>query len=320
MRGSISLLLVLLSLLSSGCGSEPIPLSAQAGSTIAIPLVGEETFGETVGYAGPYAPEDPQRGEISVLLVDSADPQVEIPLSTRYVTRVHADPASEAVIDGRPGQGGLGQILALVDIPPEVAPGTYGLAFARRRPSSAGGWEDADAPPRTGASLTVLPHEIDGIPLFAGPEHGEARSLGAPTPAIGYFGTGGFDLSNLLSSYVPNPKVVIAIEPSSEPSFAARLEIEFPPEKVEILSVFEEQHAGHGSMLRWSLSEPRGRVRVDLVDPDGSVVEIAIAFRLLDFASTGRAVIDDFRVMSSIFYRADGSISERHGAVVRTIR
>jgi hypothetical protein len=300
---------------AGACASEPIPLSAQAGSTIAIALAGEDMFSPALGYAGPYYPLDDPRGEVLLRLVDGAAGEaVEIPLLTRYVTRVYADPASEAGLPSSRAPGGLGQTLALLDIPGSAPPGRYRLRLSRRDAQG-----DETSLPPTPASLTVLPSAIPDIPDLT--DGGALRAvLGTPTPAVGYFATASQDVSRSLALYVPNPKVVIRILPASlEPPAGARLAVEYPAEKVEMLAAFEDQHLGRGSIVRWRDSDPRGRIDVSLVDPDRSVSELALVFRPLP-PSGRRVEAREFRVVGSTFYLADGSVSEGHAARVEAIR
>jgi hypothetical protein len=301
---------------AAACASEPIPLSAQAGSTIAIGLAGEDTYSPALGYRSPYYPLDDPRGEILLRLVDdSAGGSVEIPLLTRYVTRVYADPASEAGLQSSRAPGGLGQILALVDVPGSAPPGRYRLRLARRDAQG-----DETTLPATPASLTVLPSAIPDIPDLT--DGGALRAvLGAPTSAVGHFATASRDVSRSLALYVPNPKAVVRILPVSlEPPAGARLAVEYPAEKVEILAAFEDRHLGRGSIVRWRDSDPRGRLDVSLVDPDRSVSEIALVFRPLPGSGRSQVESREFRVLGSVFYLADGSVSEGHTAGVEAIR
>jgi hypothetical protein len=309
-------------LLAVGCTSEPIPLSAQAGSTITIALVGEDTWGEGVGYVSPYFPSEVQRGETVFQLVDDAfgaNPTVYKELKTRYVTRCYADPAADVstFLTGEP----LVQIMALVDIPSDTNPGTYMLRYRRRRQTPSGEMEYLTPyVPETPTLLHVLPRFIPGIDNFVDPGTGPRTIEGRPTPALGYFGTSVEDISSSLYSYVPNPKVLITFSPAWDLPAAAHLEVTYPPDRVEIVTAFEEQHPGRGSLVRWSDSNPRGRITIDLVDPDASVHRLAIAFRLADFGAAGPVDVSDFQVVSHTFYRPDGGLDTAHSAFVDLIR
>jgi hypothetical protein len=300
------------------CTSEPVPLSAQAGSTVLLALTDEHIFGGGVGYESPYFGFDDQRGE-TVLRIVGGDPRAprEIPLATRYVTRVYADPASNATLFPDLYDERLVQVLAIVDIPADTPAGTYAVRYGRRRRIDQDTYEEvAPVVPATETRLSVLPSVV-----VLQDRQGRFRSVrGAPTPALGYVGAGVADLAGELGRYVPHPKLVIRFQPSWDPPAGAHIELLYPAEKVEILGVFEERHPGRGSIVRWRDSDPAGRLAIDLVDPDASVDEIAVAFRLVDFLSRGRASVADFAVQASILYRADGTRDPFHSAVPTAIR
>lgn len=311
-------LALLLTLLAAACTSEPVPLSAQAGSTLLVALGDEAIVGGSVGYASPYRGFDDQRGELRLELVGNEGSGLEpVVLHTRYVTRVHADPASHASIFPHLFDWRLALVLALVDIPPDTPPGTYEIRYARRRRVDATTYEDlTPVVPPAGTLLSVLPPEID----LAGPDGAPRTFAGTENPAIGYAGSAWFDLTDELGRYVPYPKLVVGFHPAWDLPAAAHLEIRYPLEKIRIEGVIEEDHPSRGSVVRWSDSRSEGRLRIDVVDPDRSVRGISVVFRLLDFPSKGRAELGDFEVTSSMFYGLDGAPDRDHAALVKAIR
>ncbi len=296
------LVLVAAALLATACSFRPIPLVAQAGTTIVLPLAGETLLGGYVGYESEltrrHGVYDDQRGGLEFVLVDDlAAPASPHALVTRLVTRVQPDPATRAAIaDGRTLHD-FTQILALVDIPVSVPGGDYYVSIRRtRRSSASGGPGEALSPlPTQPTALRVLPAERDGggapvarfTPL-------EAIVAGRP------FGDAERDALGLY----PLPKVVVEL--GALDVAAASLEIGLPPAKLAVRSVFEEQHTGRGSIVRWRLADP-GTLRIELVDPGRSARALAIAFELLDPFGVGRVEPADFAVRSVRLYDERGA-------------
>jgi hypothetical protein len=290
-----------------GCGARPLPLSVQAGSSVGILLAGEVVAGETAGYGGDLLAArghyDDQRGQLVFVLRDPGT-GAEHELATRIVTRAWPDPASEIgianQIDAAFSGFGIVQLLAILDVPGSVPPGSYDMSVRRRRRTDTGGSENLPAIVY-GQRLTVLPANIGGV-------------AGAQTPASGYTGTFGIDVSKQLASLVPLPKVVLSL-PASLPH-AAHLVIAYPRTKIKPRAVFEEQHLGRGSIVAWSDDSANGRVTVDFVDPGASVKQLALAFEPKAPLSAGRIALSEITVESSTLYDREGAV--RSGAVTPT--
>jgi hypothetical protein len=289
--------LTLTILLAVGCGSEPFPLAAQAGSTIAIPVVGEKTANTNhpIGYGGTMLQQagiyDDQRGELVFKLTGGGFVHT---LITRFVTRLAPDPATQVAIDNAvddPSAAllGLAQVLALVDIPMSVGEGDYTMTISRCRRTSSGG-----------ACLPLTPDVYYSRPFTVLP------GIGTPTPMSGFVGGFSADTSTAMMGLYPFPKVPITfIEP--EPA-AAHLVVNYPKTKVEVQSVFEDNHQGRGSIVAWADDPVAGQVTIDFVDPDASVGSLAIAFKLIDPFGAGRVLNGDFSITSAQLYDADGVI------------
>jgi len=290
-----------------GCGARPLPLSVQAGSSVGILLAGEVAAGETAGYGGDLLAArgryDDQRGQLVFALRDPST-GAEHEIATRIVTRVWPDPASEIGITNQvdaayPGLG-IAQLLAILDVPASVPPGSYDMSVRRWRRTDTGGSENLPAIVY-GQRLTVLPANIGGV-------------AGAQTPASGYTGAFGIDVSKQLASLVPLPKVVLSLPVS--PPHAAHLVIAYPRTKIKPRAVFEEQHLGRGSIVAWSDDSANGRVTLDFVDPGASVKQLALAFEPKAPLSAGRIALSEITVESSTLYDREGAV--RSGAVTAT--
>lgn len=289
--------LALAALCTAACSSQPVPLSAQAGSSIAIAVSGEMLDGERLGYGGDWLAamgrQDAQRGELLFVLRDAAG--VERTLRTRVVTRVAPDPASDAALDQRvdPWLGaaaGLAQAIAIVEIPADVPPGSHALELRRQRALASGGFESLPAPGYHG-TLRVLPALVDG-------------HTGQPNEAIGSAGGWMLDTRSRLAALHPNPKLVLPLPAGAS---AAHLVVAYPRDKVAVRGVIEEQHTGRGSIVLFDDDPASGRVGIDLVAPERDVAGLALVFTLRSPASSGAASPAEFQVVSSALYDDDGA-------------
>ncbi len=295
------LVLLATALLATACSFRPIPLVAQAGTTIVVPFAGEALHGAYVGYESELTRRrglyDDQRGGLEFALVDDpAAPSSTHTLVTRLVTRVQPDPATAAAIANGRTLHDFAQILALVDVPASVPAGDFHLSVRRKRRISASGQvEWLAAMPQNHPKLRVLPPERDasGAPverftpleaIVAGRPFGDAES-----DALGLY---------------PLPKLVIGL--GAIDVAAASLEVVFPPQKLVVRSVFEEQHPGRGSLVRWHLVAP-DTLRIQLLDPDARVLALAIAFEPLDPFGVGRVEPQDFEVRAVRLYDTRGA-------------
>jgi len=284
----------------SACTTRVLPLSAQAGSTVAVAIGGDATQGDFLGYGGAWLASsglaDDQRGELVFALVPAAGP--ERPLRTLFVTRAFPDPASEAALTDTvdpdaPFPLGLSQTLAVLEIPADTPPGRYRVDARRRRRAPGGGFTELPAP--------LLRTDLDVLPAAVGAVTGRPNR---PEFAVD---TNVFDLTPRLPRVVPNPKLVLAFA-DRRPS-AAHLVLDYPPTKVEIRGAFEDHHTGRRSMLSWRDDPEAGRLTIDFVDPTASVSALGVAFRLRDAAAYGIAAPGDFRLAQSVLYDAAGAVA-----------
>src|SRR5262245_59843903 len=104
-----------------GCQTRPIPLSAQRGSTVVIPLSwGTGLF----GYGGTEY-TDYQRGQ----MVFRLDSLTGFELTTRFSTIAVASPRASF---GATATSAGGQVVSLVDIPVGAPLGTHALYVVRK--------------------------------------------------------------------------------------------------------------------------------------------------------------------------------------------
>jgi hypothetical protein len=284
----------------AGCTSRVLPLSAQAGSTVALAVGGDATLGDRLGYGGAWLAasgvNDDQRGELVFVLVPPSG--AERTLRTLFVTRTFPDPASDAALANQidpalPFAAGLSQALAVLEIPADTPPGRYRMDARRRRPAPGGGFVSLPAP--------LLGTELDVLPPAVGSATGRPN---APELAVG---TARVDLAAEIPRVVPNPKLVVQF--ADRNPAAAHLVLSYPREKLAIGGVFEEQHSGRRSILSWRDDPSRGELAIDFVDPAGSVRELGVAFRLLDPSVHGIAAPGDFRVAQADLYDARGALA-----------
>jgi hypothetical protein len=164
-RTLVALSLLGLAALLGACMGQPIGLSAQRGSTIAIPLQGDGTFGATapVGYGGS-AYTDVQRGE----LVFQLDGPGGFELTTRLAMETDIS-RRLFTIHGLTAR----QILVMVDIPIDAPLGTHSLYLVNRL-------DGVDTPvvPAYEGQIKILPESIE-VALAGG---GTETISGAPTP------------------------------------------------------------------------------------------------------------------------------------------
>jgi hypothetical protein len=295
-RAPGSLLLAALAVAAAACSSRPVPLSVQAGASFALAVAGES--GPVVGFGGAWLAAagryDDQRGDLSFVLV--APNGAERALVTQFVTRVWPDPASDGGIANDVGGAvfpgvGVAEAVAIVDVPAATPPGPYRIEIRRRRRISMSQWETLPGVDYA-QSIQVLPASVNGV-------------AGAPTPASGYAGSFGTDLTARLAALHPHPKIVLALPANARPA-AAHLVLAYPAAKVRVRSVFEEQHLGRGSIVAWSDDTAAGRITIDLADPAASVAALAVAFELRDPFGAGRAAASDFQLLASALYDARG--------------
>jgi hypothetical protein len=277
-------------------------MAAQAGSTFVLPLAMDSwLFG--LGYESEVTRSfdryDDQRGALVFVLVEPTTSREHV-LSTRWLARAWPDPASPAgIANALPKPIGFmtPQVVALIDIPADAPPGDYELDVRRQRRTS----PDGSTPPEDLGGvfdLLVPPTRLGTFRVLPGP--------GEPTPSIGMFASlTELDATEIMAELVPYPRLLLSFALKPSPA-AGRVVVAYPADKVEILSAFEDDSLGRGSVVRWSADPAAGVATLDFVDPERAFYTLALVFRLLDPFGVGRAEIADFRIVSTRFYDAAG--------------
>lgn len=277
-----------------GCSMNPLPLSAQAGSTVLIPVEFQQA---TLGFGGAdFA--DPQRGEL-VYSLGSGDPPGPggLELVTRFTILGAHDPrsanAADAVTSGR--------VLALsvVDIPATAPPGRHRLYVVRR--DAAGDHPLNDALPRPSLGIRILPPSI---------EAGGETIVGAPSPleAWSWLTRSWWPGERALAQLIPDPTLEIALTHpvSAQPValHALTLVVTYPESVIDVTRAIPPPGLRNASFWIEPLAPGVVRVQAAAGDPFD---RLGIVFRL-DHPST---ILDPDAVTSYVVVSGD-----RNGALV----
>ncbi len=266
------------------CGGPPVPLQAQAGASVIIPLTGDQTSGMPVIGFGSDLVEDPQRGELVYRLRGT-----ETELLTRATSSIQVGFPSNLI-------GGDVQIVSLVDVPQDVDSGTYSIEVLRRFRDTAG-FEQEEEIPYDGV-LSILPHELD-FDCDA-----TVDSVGAPTPWRAIINGNFFDTLELAKLLLEqHPQLILRLD---SPVSALELDLDYPPGVIEI----EDVTASPGSRTRqkvswWEETAP-GRASVAVLGR-GDFQEVAVSFSLVD---GGSQVLDPESVNVTILSTTDDEGNE----------
>jgi hypothetical protein len=292
---SLILVLVAGAAAAVGCTSAPLPLAAQAGATIAIPVASEVAQEHEIGYGSTLLAEvgryDLQRGELQFHFAPQGA-TAAFTVSPRVVTRVGPDPGSLAAHANISEFNllGLAQILALVDIPTTAQPGAYTIQIRRCRRTQPGGTCNPLSPDLPySRPFTVLP------------------GTGTPNPNTAWFYGTTYDTKARQRDLYPYPKVVFQV--TGQPA-ASHAVITYPTARMTVKNVFEEQYGGSQSIVSWHDDPDAGQIVVDIVDPTRRTWAFAISFDLKDplpGQQVQRVVLDDIQVLSSATYGLDGA-------------
>jgi hypothetical protein len=276
-----------------GCQGAPIPLSAQKGSTLLIPLGGiDEADAGRIGF-GSQAYQDRQRGALVFKLGGPDGPE----LVTRATTALSGPLASTHGI-GAPFGYRTDLVVSLVDIPDtEVIPeGVHTLHVTRRL-----GGVDLPGPEYAG-EIAILPATVGAV-------------TGVPTPFEALGGPAG-DLTPMIRHIVPDPQALFAFDGSPLRAFEG--ELTFPDALVAIRDVTEMVSTGalgsvagvsesHRAHVWWRVLAP-GRVAVGMLSPDRALRGISVVFTH-KAGATAPVAPTAFTLASTRAYDADGNAS-----------
>lgn len=248
-RATVTLLLVLACAL--GCQTRPIPLSAQRGSTVVIPL------GWGLGLYGYGGSEysDPQRGTM-VFRLDGAS---GFELLTRFSTI--AAPAPQAFYATNTPNAN-GQVVSVVDIPVGAPLGTHSLYVARNL-------NGTDFSFTYGGQLKILPQTVT-----AGSESITGQST--PREAFSFWlGTGGswspIAVADLKRA-IPRPEIQIAL---STAVWATELTLTYPG---NVITVADAAAPIGQRATVWKQSLGTGKVAIGAAGNGGPVSAVSVPF------------------------------------------
>lgn len=291
----------LLALGLTACRTFPIPLSAQAGSTIAIPVANGGQAG--LAYGGKDF-TDYQRGE----LVYQLDGAGGFELETRYTIAAAAHKAS--LLAAVPQLSTLSlpwtppvQVISVVDIPDDAPEGTHTFHIVRRQ----AGQPDVDMPDYTG-TIQILPHSI---PVNGGAE----TAVGTPTPNRITNCTSSCGFVNLYKRVIPRPQVRISMDNAVA---AFEMVVTYPSSIIDVVDAVREENtdaAPNRDPMIWIDDDDAGTVTIKgVTHPDGSgwgVVSgyLDLVFELVDGATQILDLTQNpVQVSSLTAYDANGAL------------
>lgn len=269
----------------AACGGPSVPLQAQAGASVVIPLTGDLTSDMPVIGFGSDLVEDPQRGELVYRLRGT-----ETELLTRATSSIQVGFPSNLI-------GGDVQIVSLVDIPPESPVGTFAIDVVRRYRDAAGIVQEIPVP--YGGVLSVLPHELD-FDCDA-----TVDSVGAPTPWSRITGAGSsFNILGFAQLLLEqHPQLILRLD---SPVSALELDLDYPPGVIAIEDVTASPGRKTEQKISWWEETAPGRASVAVLGR-GDFQEVAVAFSLVD---GGSQVLDPASVNVTIRSTTDDEGNE----------
>lgn len=284
-RAAASLLLVLA---SAACTVQPISKKVVPGETIIFPIAWDDKM-FTVGYSSTELGwTDWQFGTL-VFELDHAAAGCDRTVLPRWVTRAWPDPASLAGAFNAlptPTQELTSQVLVALDIPANACPGTYSWSIRN----------DVPGTPTNDIEGELFRHAPGHPPAL---NSFEVLNLPAPTPNNrsnpfeGYLGSATYDIELGMLWLIPHHKFAWDMVANPLPA-AAEIVFEYPAAKISPLNVFEDNHLGRHSIVRWCIagvnecaadtnpSDSIGELHVRFADPDTQVSRLAVAFKLMD--------------------------------------
>ena len=248
------------------CASLPVPLVAEIGSSVVIPVDAER--GIPIGYGGSAYP-DVQRGELEFWL---GTPGGSTPKLTTRVSTVVLPAASSEQARGAINGGSIRQIVSLVDIPAD--PGLVGHHDIHVRLAPAYG-----SPSGTLRTIPIDIVDASGIDGTPTPLEGCQAWVGGLCADIAFFGG--------IETAVPDPEIIVRLE---APVFALDVTVTFvhffPNTAIEVVDVIETvtDHLSHRAVTFWEITSADSMqtvVRVEAIaaGPDHPFDEISLVFR-----------------------------------------
>jgi hypothetical protein len=270
-----------------GCQGPTLPLSAQQGSSILIPIGNVDTVEVgLIGYGGTLQ-QDRQRGQLNFFL----DGPNGTPLVTRATSIVEAprqSPLGRATFTFS-GEVAAFMVVSLVNIPATAAVGDHDLYVARQR-----GSEPPEEVPYAGR-IKILPSP-DAVTGIAG---AVSSFIGSPLENGGPFG----DLTYFAPNMLPDPMILIAFD---QPLHAARLQVYVPPSMATIVDAIDPIQRGRSAAhpaLVWTETSTPGTLIVSAIASrdDLPIHRLAIVFKL----NSSSAPLSPSDVVASIALATD---------------
>jgi hypothetical protein len=281
------------------CSGQPAPLAARAGTSIVLAVGGDLNLGGSAAYGSTIYDDggiyDDQRGKLRLQVDTSAVTGTPTLIDVRLATRLVADPATNLAINIDPqvliGVAGLSTVVALVDLPASLEPGTWPIRFVRERPP--------------GSTPVEFPFQHD---LEVLPAAGENF-----TPLLAFyqfFGVHSIDAEadgTALDLY-PWPRLVVDINSALG---AAHLVLSYPNDRIEqILNVNDTLRVDQRGIIQMqddpSATPTTGEVTIDIADPTGSMVSIGVVFKPKE-PFVGPVAGADFALVEQQVYDIDGN-------------
>ncbi|HVN38212.1 MAG TPA: hypothetical protein VMW19_08595 [Myxococcota bacterium] len=245
------------------CTMNPLPLSAQAGSTILVPIEFQQA---TLGFGGTQL-ADPQRG-VLVYSLDSPPGRNVFELQTRFTLLAEHDPRSanarDAVTSGR------APAISVVDIPANAPVGRHSLFVVRRDATG-------DHPVYDDQNLASLPIlSIEILPQTLGSIAGQSSPIDVWDPMAGAF----VSKTSKIEELAPQPMLEISFdEGSTGPRHlhAVELLVGYPESVINVTRVLPPDGLRNASL--WFRSIAPGVIRVEAAAGD-PFDRIRLAFQL----------------------------------------
>jgi hypothetical protein len=283
----------------AACQGRVLPMSAQAGSSIVIPLTNTATTGAggTIGYGGTLV-DDLQRGEL-VFRLDSAS---GFELVTRGTTALSPVPASSMARDGSFAFAPPAQVFVMLDIPSNAPLGLHSFNVTRRRIEN--GVPVIYPGPSYAGQIAILPASLQ-VPVSGG---GTQTVTGQPTAFERYlclFGNCNWgDVSLDVPIVVPNPELQIGLTPAP---WSIELAITYPAGVINVLEAYQTAWFTtplNSRGLVWLDDSGTGTLHVSGVATNGTYAldRLSLAFEL-----DGTAILDPSNVSVSIVKATDAN-------------
>lgn len=300
MRVLVSLTLLVALAGALGCMGKVLPQSAQAGSTVVIPLGGQATAGlpgvvlDPVGFGGTDV-DDPQRGELVYTLQTGSGP---VELETRASTLIIGHPGSGV---SRGATLVSKQIVSIVDVPtalPDGTPmplGTHEIDVVRRYTDPATGNLVESSVPYEG-ELSVLPESID-VSTPNGMETITASSTPFESWQCNLNGNCSFDsvTDQNLQSGIPDPAIRVKLDSAV---WAAKLEVTYPSGVIDVEDVYETVlDQINRRATTWFQDDEAGTLVLNAAATDHAFDNVSVVFKLDD---PNNAILDPANVSVSV--------------------